>query len=341
MRNPLISFLILLSFLSFTEVSLADTAAAFASIRANDTATLQAELDNGVDVNARNAAGSTLLMAAAGYGYKDSVDILLERHADIHMVDNAMGVTALHRASQSGNVEIIAELLRRGAHLDGRSAVNGHTALLDAAFYKRYDAFSYLLFVDANPLLANTLGLNAWDWSRRQKDEKLIALLEAQKATDLVREQAQVVTAATKAGDRDQVAALLAAGHKADEITKDGNTPLLIAARNGHAEIVDLLLSAGANPNKRDRVMQATPGHKAGFFGYHIILQSLLAAGLDPDLQGPYNGYTALHDAVLNRHIEAAKVLVTAGARSNIEGIDGKTAASLAKELGIATEIGL
>lgn len=59
------------------------------------------------------------------------VQALLDRGADIHAKD-ASGSTALHIASFAGNVDIVTELLRRGATVDARDG-KGNTPLLGAA----------------------------------------------------------------------------------------------------------------------------------------------------------------------------------------------------------------
>jgi ankyrin repeat protein len=40
------------------------------------------------------------------------------------------------------------------------------------------------------------------------------------------------------------------------------------------------------------------------------------------DAQSPFNGYIALHEAVWRGHIEAARVLLAAGARTDLAGDD-------------------
>lgn len=67
--------------------------------------------------------------------------------------------------------------------------------------------------------------------------------------------------------------------------------------------------------------------------------EALCKAGVAIDAQGPYNGYTALHDAVLNSHLEAAQVLIDFGASTTIEGLDGKSPRSMADEIGIADKL--
>ncbi len=56
-----------------------------------------------------------------------------------------------------------------------------------------------------------------------------------------------------RAGDTSQLAQLLALGAALDGADEAGQTPLMLAAINGHTEMVRRLLAAGANPSLQDR----------------------------------------------------------------------------------------
>ncbi len=315
--------------------------AALAACRSRDHQEVRRLLEAGADPDHRDGAGASLLLVAAGLGDEQTVSALLQAGADIHVVDGAMGVSALHRAAQAGSVPILTALLDRGAYIDQQSAVNGHTPLLDACFYKRYAAIDFLLRRGANMALRNTLGLTPMDWALRQKDDKIKALLQEQGRRDADLTQKQALLAAVRANDLARVKQLVGQGADVDQVARDGNTPLLIAAKFGYTEIIRTLLEKGADPNKVDRLMKATPGHKAGFFGHAEITRLLVKHGLKLDAQGPYNGYTALHDALLNRHEETAEVLIRAGASVTIKGIDGKSPRDLAQAMGLTRLLGL
>jgi ankyrin repeat protein len=111
----------------------------------------------------------------------------------------------------------------------------------------------------------------------------------------------------------------------------------------GHAEVVAVLLEAGADPRIVDRGnMLATPGHKAGYMGHAAVARLLVA---DPrfeiDAQGPYNGFTALHDAVWHGHRETAEVYVAAGARLDLRSHYGTTPLEMARQYGYADIVAL
>src|SRR5207248_4670554 len=115
----------------------------------------------------------------------------------------------------------------------------------------------------------------------------------------------------------------------------DGQTPLLVACFNGFADIVRELLAAGANPLIVDYLLKATPLHKAAFAGHPECAQILLDHGVvDVNAQGPYNGYTALHDSVWHGHTEVLKVLLAADVRLDLRGFDGRTPLDLAVDNG-------
>lgn len=287
------------------------------------------------DPNARNELGATPLMVAAGLGDLKGVDALLAAGADVFALDSEMGASALHRAAQRGSVPILKRLLARGAFMDLRAAANGHTPLLDALFYQRYEAIDFLLRRGADTGLRNTLGLTVADWARRQKDTRAQKLLDEQRARAEALVKAQWLIRAGRTGDVELARKALVAGQDPNQTARDGNTPLHLACKFGHEEVARLVLEAGGDPNRRDRLMKATPGHKAAFFGHTAILRHLVKHGLEIDARGPYNGYTALHDAVLNGHIETAKVLLEAGASGALRGADGKSSFDLARERGL------
>jgi ankyrin repeat protein len=88
------------------------------------------------------------------------------------------------------------------------------------------------------------------------------------------------------AGTTDAARALIDAG--ADVSARSSNSfwvlPLHSAASGGHAEIVELLLSSGAEPDPRQR-HGWTPLHAAAQNGDLRSLEALLAAGADPELR--------------------------------------------------------
>jgi hypothetical protein len=80
-----------------------------------DISTVQYLLDRGASPNAEGVDGiSTALIDASIYNYKAIVQMLLSEGADVNQTDSE-GKTALQRASQEGNEEIVQTLKRAGA----------------------------------------------------------------------------------------------------------------------------------------------------------------------------------------------------------------------------------
>ena len=64
-------------------------------------------------------------------------------------------------------------------------------------------------------------------------------------------------------GFEEAAAFMLAKGAKVDALNRRGETALAIAVRQRHPRMVELLLKAGANPDKPDRVSGYTPRENA------------------------------------------------------------------------------
>jgi hypothetical protein len=101
----------------------------------------------------------------------------------------------------------------------------------------------------------------------------------------------------------------------------DGS-PMLVAAREGHADILSLLLEHGADIG--DRVGSQTPLHRASWFGNLEAAQCVLDRGSDINAQMD-DGQTSLYCAAYSGNVEYARMLLDRGARLNVHDNEGRT----------------
>ncbi len=119
-----------------------------------------------------------------------------------------------------------------------------------------------------------------------------------------------------------------------------GTTPLIEASVRGYTSVVDLLLKRGADPLvHEEHPMGITGLFKAAVFGFTDAARLQLEAirGRQPhnlatavNEQGAANGLTPLHDAILRAQLPVAELLLSFGARADIQSHAGQTAAQLA-----------
>ncbi len=325
------------------------------AVEANELSNATALIKSGVNVNSRCNTPYTPLMIAAGLGYAQMVDILLSAGADVHLLDSTLGASALHKAAQSGVVDVARLLLSQGAFINLQSATVGHTPLIDATWSKRPAMVKFLLEQGASINIKTHYQGSVWDfigaeprwtaggttpeterWGREIRE-----MLEAKQRADDAAINAQPLMQAVQKNDLNEVRRLIAEGADVNEKSpvvggpNDGQTPLLVACFNGFTEVAQELINAGANPRIVDYLLKATPCHKAAFSGHPGPIKALVAQNLvDFNAQGPYNGYSALHDSVWHGHLDAMRVLLDAGVRTDLHGHDGRTAYQLAVDLG-------
>ena len=89
---------------------------------------VEAWLNGGGDVDARDEDGSTLLMIAAFHRREPNVEMLLRRGAAVNLQTPGAGLTALMAATLKGDTAIVRRLLEAGAATGLRSG-HGETAL--------------------------------------------------------------------------------------------------------------------------------------------------------------------------------------------------------------------
>lgn len=108
---------------------------------------------------------------------------------------------------------------------------------------------------------------------------------------------------------------------------RGGRVDIFIAAARGNIEEVHRALVGGADPNARSKGQ--TPLMYAAENGHAEICSLLLANGALVNAVESYNR-TALHLAVKNLHVEVCRVLMEAGAKIDIEStLGGETVADI------------
>lgn len=123
-------------------------------------------------------------------------------------------------AAAAGNTAKIAELLSRGADLEGNDT-SGRTAVINAAWRGRTEVVDLLVELGADFNVTDYDGRTAVSW-------------------------------AASNGHNDIVQKLVEAGARPNVIDRDGLTPLMRAAWNGHDTIVRLLIESGARARMTD-----------------------------------------------------------------------------------------
>jgi uncharacterized protein len=218
----------------------------FAAAQARDMLAINAFFDGGINPNAQNSEGRTVLIAAAARGDLEIVNVLLARGVDPNVKDKR-GYTAMSHAIEAMYEDVVDALLNR-PELDPNSrGLNGRPAL------------------------------SAYVWrDNKERVEKLLAHGADVSAVDNDGDTA--LHGAGQTGNVEIIRMLLDKGANPNVKNKVGGTPLMWAAVYGHTDAARTLLSRGADAslkdndgitavewaerNKRDNVVQLLRGKR-------------------------------------------------------------------------------
>eukprot|EP00438_Fugacium_kawagutii_P006367 Skav236620 [mRNA] locus=scaffold4458:9210:10580:+ [translate_table: standard] len=136
---------------------------------------------------------------------------------------------------------------------------------------------------------------------------------------------------AARQGHAQAVQLLLEAGAEKDSRAEDQTTAMWMAADKGHFEVVRLLIEAGADCNKGSTDTGTTPLCEAAERGNLEVVRLLIEAGTDCN-QGRT---TPLYIAAKKGHLEVVRLLLEAGADCN-QGTDDTTPINSTRRLEVA-----
>jgi ankyrin repeat protein len=178
--------------------------------------------------------------------------------------------------------------------------------------------------IDVNTVAPD--GATALLWAAQWDDVKSVRALIAAGADVNLANQYGVTPlhmAATN-GSLEMVQALLNAGATPSLAALSGETPLMIAAKTGRLGPVQALLAKGASPHTRDTYREQTALMWATSEGHHEVMDALIAAGAEVSARSR-TGFTPIMFAARNGDIPAMKRLIEHGARVDEAMSDGTT----------------
>ncbi|XP_053098301.1 kinase D-interacting substrate of 220 kDa B isoform X5 [Pangasianodon hypophthalmus] len=310
----------------------------FSYVEEENLAALKAHLDKFKEVDGRSDNGQTPLMLAAEQGSLEIVQELIRRGANVNL-DDVDCWSALISAAKEGHVEVVKELLDNSAYIEHRD-MGGWTALMWAAYKGRVEVAKVLLENGANP---NTTGqqysVYPIIWAAGRGHAEIVKLLLKQGAKVNCSDKygtTPLIWAARK-GHYDCVMHLLENGADVDQEGANSMTALIVAVKGGYTEVVKELLKRNPNVNMTDKDGN-TALMIAAKEGYTEIVQDLLDAGTYVNIPDR-SGDTVLIGAVRGGHVEIVRALLHKYADIDIRGQDNKTALYWAVEKGNATMV--
>ncbi|XP_013887411.1 kinase D-interacting substrate of 220 kDa isoform X3 [Austrofundulus limnaeus] len=296
----------------------------FSYVEDDDLAAVKAHLDKFRDVDCRSDNGQTPLMVAAEMGSLEIVQELIRRGACVNL-DDVDCWTALVSAAKEGHIEVVRELLENNANLEHRD-MGGWTALMWAAYKNRTDVAQLLLEKGANPNITGQYSVYPIIWAAGRGHAEIVHLLLQYGAKVNCSDKygtTPLIWAARK-GHYDSVMHLLANGADVDQEGANSMTALIVAVKGGYTKVVKELLKRNPNVNMTDKdgntalAIAAKEGHTE-------IVQDLLDAGTYVNIPDR-SGETVLIGAVRGGHVEIVRALLNKYADVDVKGQDGKTA---------------
>src|SRR6185295_7042311 len=271
----------------------------------------------GGNASAARWNGETAVMIAAGAGSLDAVRQLVKHGADVNAAEPRGGQTALMWAAAEGHRDVVAGLFEMGANVNAASR-SGFTPLVFATTRDDLASIATLLKAGANPSVVLASGARplivAMSYGHTAA---ALALLDGGAETSS-RDRAgnTLLHLAAQLGNMNLVRTLIAKGADPNARTPKSTapigarggggggrggapgeqTPLMMAARADHEDVMRALVAAGADPALRAQdgtslLMAAAAGARLKTFTY--------AYEIDPNVDVlTATGNTPMHVAV-------------------------------------------
>ncbi|KAG5751786.1 hypothetical protein H9Q70_005580 [Fusarium xylarioides] len=266
------------------------------SIQTNRLDVIKLLTSHGADVTATGQDGQTALHLAANADHQEVVDYLLEIGTDVNQHSTCLG-TPLMAAAKGAGAQIVKALLENGADVNATSDdFSYHTALQAAAWSKSKDVVQLLL-----------------EW---KADVNLVG-----------GEYGSALCAAASVGHEDISTLLLEAGADINYLGGPKGTPLECALRGGYISVARLCLDRNASLNLVSTGDRGTALVAAIHSESLEMVQDLLTLGADPNL-GSEKGEVPIQAAIRKGHQDILNALLDRGGKLSFRDKYGRGAIS-------------
>ncbi|WCJ38718.1 hypothetical protein M5689_019760 [Euphorbia peplus] len=240
----------------------------------------------GCNLNSKTESGETALMICARYKQHECLKVLASAGADFGLVSSAgqsassiatasrwaigleQAVIDLIRAGknpkssnvsvfspltfviQANDIEAMRNLIEKSEIDLNEQDENGLSAAMIAAAGGHVEAFRLLVYAGANLKLQNKHGETAITLSELNHHEEEIEKVLLEYALEEGHNYSACIHALHRAASRGNlhlVSMLSRKGYDINAADTDGHTPLMLAAKQGHSKVCELLISLGAS----------------------------------------------------------------------------------------------
>ncbi len=282
----------------------------------------------GADVAAADATGQTALHWCCRGRNAASVSALLATDREGVNRRDHRGVRPMDVAMRRSDGRVLALLLEAGAEMpEAEADVSSHQAgallrlAVRAGVSLPQTAGGAAKLLATMPAMEGGLDNSLCSAAERSFSELVELLLTAGASPRYVDPaQRTGLQLAAENGDARSVALLVAAGAAVELRNLNGDTPLLLACRagDGEGQMTEALLAGGADPKATDgqggTCLHALAGSSSPGLG---TVRALVAAGAKVDALDR-SGTAALHAALRRNHLGLVRALLEAGADPNL-----------------------
>jgi len=320
-------------FLPLAEQEASPKVQALRAIFRDDAEALRALLKAGLDNEAVDERGYTLLHHAAGAGALRCLDVLISSGVRLTVLSKDE-ITPLELAAARGRTAVVEALARQGKVKVAGRRPEAASPLYLAVESGHAETVQALLRLKADPDEATMFVRTAMDTALDGGYLPVVEVLfkrEGARSSPLSERGNHYFMRRCTAGDLPMVRFFIEQGMNA-KFEQDGHLPLVEAAVCGSPELAQLLLANGAQLNAVDE-LERSALMMACITGNTAYARVLVEAGATLTDVHPQAG-TLLHAAVRSGKVELVELLLTAGA--SVSAVDKRGLTPL--DYGLVTE---
>ncbi|XP_013142883.1 PREDICTED: serine/threonine-protein phosphatase 6 regulatory ankyrin repeat subunit B isoform X2 [Papilio polytes] len=238
-------------------------------------------LTNKAFINSKARNGRTALHLAAMNGYAHLVKFLIRDHNAMIDVLTLKKQTPLHLAAASGQIEVCKLLLELGANIDATDEL-GQKPIHAAAQNNYSEVVQLFLQQHPNLVMATTKdGNTCAHIAAIQGSVKVIEELMKFDRTGVISARNKLndstpLQLAAEGGHADVVRVLVRAGASCTDENREGLTAVHLAAEHGHTNVLDVMRSTNTL-RISSKKLGLTPLHIAAYYGQAETVRELLS----------------------------------------------------------------